>query len=49
MKTKNEVLKKARELCSENSSECAVFVSGFIRGYEECLEDAEKEKKEKEE
>ena len=46
MKSKEEILKRAKELCQENNTECAIFISGFLRGYEECLEDLKEEKNE---
>lgn len=39
MKSKEEILKIAKELCPRENAECAVFISGFIRGWEECLKE----------
>ena len=39
MKNKEEILKRAKELCSRKDSECAIFISGFMRGWEECLKE----------
>lgn len=36
MKSKEEIIKIAKEICSRNDSECAVFISGFVKGWEEC-------------
>lgn len=36
MKLKEEIIKIAKEMCSRNDSECAVFISGFVKGWEEC-------------
>ena len=36
MKSKEEILKIAKEMCPRNDSECAVFVTGFLKGWEEC-------------
>ena len=37
MKSREEVQKIAQELCPRTDSECAIFISGFVRGWEECL------------
>lgn len=39
MKSKEEILKIAQGFCSRNDTECAVFMSGFLRGWEECLKE----------
>lgn len=36
MKSKEEIIKIAKEMCPRNDSECAVFISGFIKGWKEC-------------
>ena len=36
MKSKEEVLKIAKEMCPRNDTECAVFISGFMKGWEMC-------------
>ena len=36
MKSKKEILKIAKEMCPRNDSECAVFITGFLKGWEEC-------------
>lgn len=36
MKSKEEIIKIAKEMCPRNDSECAVFISGFVKGWEEC-------------
>lgn len=37
MKTEKEVLKIAKELCQRQDTECAVFITGFLKGWEMCL------------
>ena len=39
MKSEKEILEKAKELCNREDAECALFISGFIAGYKECLKD----------
>lgn len=39
MKNKEEILKIAEELCPRNDLGCAIFISGFMRGWEECLKE----------
>lgn len=39
MKSREEVQKIAQELCPRTDSECAVFINGFVRGWEECLKE----------
>lgn len=39
MKSKEEILKMAQELCPRTDTECAIFISGFMRGWEECLKE----------
>ena len=39
MKSREEILKMAQEICPRNDTECAVFISGFMRGWEECLKE----------
>lgn len=39
MKSREEVQKIAQELCQRADTECAVFISGFMRGWEECLKE----------
>ena len=39
MKSREEVQKIAQELCPRNDSECAIFIGGFVKGWEECLKD----------
>ena len=36
MKSREEIQKIAQELCPRTDAECAVFISGFVRGWEEC-------------
>lgn len=36
MKSKEEIIKIAKEMCPRNDSECAVFISGFVKGWEKC-------------
>ena len=43
MKSKEEIVKQARELCKREDAECAVFISGYVRGYEDCQKEYEKE------
>ena len=40
--TKNEILDKAAKKCPYDNAECAVYRSGFLEGYIECLKDLEK-------
>lgn len=42
--TRDEIIEKARELCKENNTECALFISGYVRGYEDALKDFENKK-----
>jgi hypothetical protein len=39
MKSKEEILKTAQELCPRADAECAIFINGFIKGWEECLKE----------
>lgn len=39
MKSKEEIRKMAQELCPRTDAECAIFINGFIRGWEECLKE----------
>ena len=39
MKSKEEIMKHAREICQRDDTECAIFISGFVRGWEECLKE----------
>ena len=32
-----DIVKIAKEFCPQKSSECAIFISGFVKGWEECL------------
>lgn len=41
MKSREEIIKIAKEMCPRNDSECAVFISGFIKGWEECEKELE--------
>lgn len=43
-KSKEEILKMAKELCNREDAECAIFISGFIKGYEVCQKENEEEK-----
>jgi len=43
MKTREEILKQAKELCNRDDAECALFISGFVAGYEACQNENEKE------
>ena len=40
-KTKEEIAKQAKEICKREDTECAIFVSGYIRGFEDCLKELE--------
>ena len=42
MKSKKEITNIAKELCPLDNSECAIFISGFLHGWEECLKELEK-------
>lgn len=44
MKTREEILKQAKELCDRNDAECAFFISGFVAGFEACQNENEEEK-----
>lgn len=33
MKSNEEIVKQAKELCPRTDSECAIFLSGFIAGF----------------
>ena len=37
MESREEIVQKAREFCPQETSECAVFINGFVKGWEECL------------
>ena len=39
MKSKEEIQKLAKDLCPRNDAECAIFISGFVRRWEECLKE----------
>lgn len=41
MKNKKEIAKKAKELCNRDDAECAVFISGYVRGYQDCQKEME--------
>ena len=43
-KTKEEILKQAKELCNRKDAECALFISGYVAGYEACQDEQEAEK-----
>ena len=44
MKSEEEILKQAKELCNRDDAECAIFVSGYLRGYKDCQKENEEEK-----
>lgn len=44
MKTREEILKQAKELCNREDAECALFISGYIAGYEACQKENKEEK-----
>ena len=35
--SKEDIMKIAKEFCPQKTSECAIFVNGFVKGWEECL------------
>ena len=43
MKSKEEIYEMAKELCQRNDTECAIFVNGYVRGYEDCQKEYEKD------
>ena len=43
-KTKKEIVKEAEELCNREDAECALFISGYVAGYEACQKEYEEEK-----
>lgn len=45
MKSDEKIIEKARELCSREDAECAIFISGFLAGYKECLRETQKDGK----
>ena len=49
MKSREEITKQARELCDRLDTECALFISGYVRGYEDCQKEYEKDGLDREE
>lgn len=41
MKSEKEILEMAKKLCNREDAECAIFISGFVSGYKECLKEVE--------
>lgn len=43
MKSREEIQKMAQELCPRSDAECAIFISGYIKGYEDAQNELEDE------
>lgn len=41
MKSDNEIIKIAKNLCNREDAECAIFINGFLAGYKEAFKEIE--------